>query len=73
MKYVVWGLVALLIIVHQDFWYWDDDRLVGGIVPITLAYHAGISIAAGITWLLATQFAWPSDDGDDTAAGGASS
>ena len=59
MKSVVWGLVLLLVILHQDVWFWNNDRLVFGFVPITLAYHAGISIAASVTWFLAVQFAWP--------------
>lgn len=59
MKAVVWGLVLLLVVIHQDIWFWNDDRLVFGFMPITLAYHAGISIAASIVWFLAIQFAWP--------------
>ena len=59
MKYVVWGLVVLLVILHQDNWFWDDARLVFGFMPIALLYHAGLSVAAGITWYLATIFAWP--------------
>lgn len=59
MKTVVWGLVLLLVVIHQDVWFWNDDRLVFGFLPITLAYHAAISIAASITWFLAVQFAWP--------------
>ena len=65
MKQVVWGLVILLVILHHDVWLWDDPTLVGGFLPITLLYHAGISIAAGITWFLATRYAWPEGlDGD---------
>ncbi|HAD60157.1 MAG TPA: hypothetical protein DCG12_13010 [Planctomycetaceae bacterium] len=60
MKYVVWGLVVLLIILHQDVWLWDNDTLVAGFLPVTLLYHACLSLAAGITWYLATKFAWPS-------------
>ena len=59
MKYVVWGLVGLLLILHQDFWFWNNASLVWGVVPITLVYHAGLSIAAGVVWYLATRFAWP--------------
>jgi len=61
MKYTIWGLVLLLILIHQDFWFWDDSRLVFGFMPIGLVYHAGISIAASLTWLLATVYAWPED------------
>ena len=59
MKNVVWGLVILLIILHQDFWYWETDTSVMGFIPIGLFYHALISIAASATWYLATIFAWP--------------
>lgn len=59
MKNVVWGLVILLIILHQDFWYWTDDTIVFGFIPIGLFYHAMISLAAGVTWYLATIYAWP--------------
>ena len=59
MKNLVWGLVILLLILHQDFWYWDDTTLVFGYMPIGLFYHACISIAAAITWWLATIYAWP--------------
>lgn len=68
MKAVVWGLVLLLVVIHQDLWFWNDDRLVFGFMPITLAYHAGISLAAGIVWFLAINFAWPDDLDDDLPA-----
>ena len=62
MKYVVWGLVALLVVLHQDNWNWNDGTLVWGWMPETLLYHAGISFAAAFTWFLATLFAWPVDE-----------
>ncbi|MFN3148266.1 DUF3311 domain-containing protein [Bremerella sp.] len=61
MRYVVWLLVVALIILHQDLWYWDDRTLVGGFMPITLLWQAGISVGAALVWFLATIFAWPSD------------
>lgn len=66
MKYVVWGLVLLLVILHQDLWNWNNDRLVLGFIPVTLAYHASISIAASVVWFMATRFAWPHHLEDDT-------
>ncbi len=65
---VVWAIVVLLVIAHQDVWFWDDDRLVFGFLPITLAYHAGISVAAAGTWYLATLFCWPLDETQTPAA-----
>lgn len=61
MRYVVWGLILLLAILHQDIWFWSEDWLVFGFMPVTLLYHAGISVAAGFCWWLATIFAWPED------------
>lgn len=61
MRYVVWFLVILLIILHKDLWYWDDRTLVWGFMPITLFYHGCISVAASCVWFLATIFAWPTD------------
>ena len=62
MKYAIWILVLLLIILHQDVWYWNDGTLVFGFMPIGLFYHACISVAAGVVWFLACQFAWPASD-----------
>ena len=67
MKFAVWGLVLLLFVLHQDVWFWDDKTLLFGFLPITLLYHACISVAAGATWFLATKFAWPAvldDEGE---------
>jgi len=61
MKYVVWSLVVALIVLHQDFWNWDNANLVFGFVPVTLFYQVCISLGAGFTWFLAVQFAWPEE------------
>ncbi len=59
MRRFVWVLVAVLFVVHQDFWWWDDAALVFGFLPIGLYYHALFSIAAGLTWAAAVRWAWP--------------
>lgn len=56
---VVWGLVVLLAILHQDFWFWDNHFLVLGFLPVGLFYHAVFSIAAGLLWAAAVKWAWP--------------
>lgn len=53
MKRLVWILVMMLVILHQDFWFWESETLVFGFMPIGLFYHACISIAAGIVWFFA--------------------
>lgn len=59
---IITGLVVLLLILHQDNWFWDDDTLLMGFLPIGLFWHACISIAATLTWFLATKIAWPIDE-----------
>jgi hypothetical protein len=44
---------------HQDVWNWSRTTLYFGFLPVTLAYHMGISVAAAATWYLATKVAWP--------------
>lgn len=59
MKYLVWCLVVVLIVLQQDYWQWDDSRLVFGFLPYTMLYQAAISIGASVVWLLAVKFCWP--------------
>ena len=67
MRRFVWILLIALVVLHQDNWFWTDGRLILGIVPIGLFYHALISSAAAVTWYLATRFAWPDVDYDHAA------
>ncbi len=71
MRGLVYGLIVLLAVLHQDFWWWDDsDTLVFGFVPVGLAYHAVLSMAAALLWALAVKFCWPAGvDVEDTPAG----
>lgn len=59
---VIVMLVLLLLILHQDNWFWEDDTLLFGFMPIGLFWHACISLGATLTWALATKIAWPFDD-----------
>ena len=76
MRNLVWVLVVLLAILHFDFWFWDDQTLLFGFLPVGLGFHAGFSMACGVVWFLAVTFAWPSeveawaDEGGSSAAAG---
>ena len=61
MSRTIFVLVLLLIILHQDNWFWTDSRLVFGFMPIGLFYHACYSLAAAALWAFAIKFAWPSE------------
>ena len=56
---VLTASVAALYLLHQDFWFWRDGRLVFGVVPVGLLYHALYCVAcSGMMWAL-VKFAWP--------------
>lgn len=59
MKRVIWLLVGLLIVLHQDYWQWGDTSLCFGFLPYTLAYHAALSLLAAAVWCLAAFCFWP--------------
>ena len=56
-----WISVTLLLLLHHDFWFWDRADLVGGVLPIGLAYHVGLSILITVTWIVLTLKCWPAD------------
>ena len=61
MKWVLALLVLALIVLHQDFWLWEDKRLVFGFLPMGLAYHMLSSCAAAALMAALVKFAWPAD------------
>lgn len=65
MRRVVPLLIVILIVLHQDVWLWHRyDPLVLGFIPVGLAWHAGISIAAAIVAWLAVRYCWPDELGE---------
>lgn len=54
--------IVLLAILHQDSWWrYDHESLLFKCVPVSLAYHIGISVAASVCWGLACIYCWPKD------------
>lgn len=64
---IITVLVVVLLVLHQDNWLWTNDTLVFGFMPISLFYHACISIAASATWFLATRIAWPIEESTESS------
>ena len=53
--------VAIVYILHQDFWLWRTARpFVFGFIPIGLFYHAMFAVLASLLMWLLVKFAWPS-------------
>jgi len=71
---VIAVLALLLLLLHQDYWFWSNKTLVFGILPMGLFWHICISMAATLTWYLATRIAWPreiqSETGSDESSAG---
>ena len=59
-------LVLVLLILHQDNWFWTDGRLVLGFIPIGLFYHACLSVAAALVWWWAATYCWPDETAETT-------
>ena len=53
-------LVAVLYVLHQDFWFWNTAQpFVFGFLPIGLYYHAAFTVAcSALMWLLVRN-TWP--------------
>ena len=64
---LMWGLFVLLLVLHHDWWFWTDGRLLFGFLPIGLAYQILISLAAAALWGWAAFYAWPREM-DETVA-----
>ena len=56
---IVWGLVLLLLILHQDYWQWEHNPVLFGFMPYTMAYNIGISLATGMLWIVVCFVLWP--------------
>ena len=56
---LAWALVALLAVLHYDFWNWGDRSVVLGFLPVGLLFQALISLGAAVAWALVVRFAWP--------------
>ncbi len=61
MNKLIWILILLLVVAHQDVWNWNNPTLVLGFFPLGLLYHVGISLVATVLWYLATVFCWPTE------------
>ena len=59
MKSLVIALVIVLLILHNDVWFWSSEELLFGFMPVGLAYHVAFSISAALLWLIASKVAWP--------------
>lgn len=53
--------LAAVFLLHQDFWLWDDARMLFGL-PIGLTYHVLYCLVVAGLMALLVRFAWPRVD-----------
>lgn len=58
---LLYAALAAMVLLHHDFWYWNDATLVFGFLPVGVAYHSAYSLVTGLLWLLVALYAWPSE------------
>jgi len=58
-KALVYLAVPILYVLHQDWWFWNDEehRLFG--MPIGLTYQALFCLAAATLMFCLVRYAWP--------------
>jgi len=64
-KIFLYGGIVVLMLLHQDFWFWEDPSLVMGFLPVGLFYHICFSMAAAGFFALVVRFCWPQDLEDE--------
>ncbi len=56
--------LALLFLLHQDFWLWRDETIVLGL-PVGLTYHIGLCVLGSVVfWGLVGSYLSPADRSD---------
>lgn len=55
LKILLYGLLVLLFVLHNDFWLWDNAQIVLGI-PIGLLYHIVYCFVATILMAIIVKY-----------------
>ena len=58
-KSILYVALAVLFLLHNDFWLWDSPKMLLGL-PIGLLYHIGFCVAASLLMALIINQVWPS-------------
>ena len=53
-------ILAVLFVLHQDFWFWNQAvPLAFGVLPIGLFYHAAYTLATSLVLVVLVRMLWP--------------
>lgn len=54
---ICFAALILLFLLHNDFWFWHDARLIFGL-PVGLLYHIAYCIGASVLMYSMVRYAW---------------
>lgn len=60
LRAVLYAALAIVFVLHQDFWFWNDARMLFKL-PIGLTYHVLYCLVVAGLMALLVRFAWPHD------------
>ncbi len=55
---ILYLVIFIVYLLHNDLWFWSDSRLVGGI-PIGLLYQIAFCGLTSLVMVLLVKFSWP--------------
>lgn len=61
MRWILSLLVLVVVLLHQDTWFWNSKAAVFGFLPIGLAYHAAFTLLCSLTMWTLILYVWPED------------
>lgn len=56
-RWILYLLVVVLFILHNDFWFWGTSQIVIGL-PVGLLYHILFCFAASVLMYSLVRFVW---------------
>ena len=57
LRWVLYSVLIVLFILHNDFWFWETPQLVFGL-PVGLLYHIVFCLAASLLMFSLVKFVW---------------
>ena len=66
---VLYGVLVLLYLLHNDLWFWNDPTLIFSL-PAGLFYHLLFCAAASVLMYFLVNYAWPGNlakSGEETS------
>ena len=57
LRWILYLSVAVLFILHNDFWFWGTSKIVLGL-PVGLLYHILFCFAASVLMFSIVKFMW---------------